>query len=243
MTSTDGTLRDLYEEEAAHDTPPSWYQFPEEWPKYRWEAAYRLCPGGGSVLEIGFGDGNLLYNLTRKYKIVAGVDLAEARVRVVSELCIDHDLKGVDVEQNDGGRDLLERFGENSFDCVVWTDVMEHIVDIHEMMRVIGQLVKPGGCIVTSTPNTGYFKHRLTLLRGRFPSTSAPNEGISLDASGLIDGGHVHYLTFATVERLHTIHGFTASHKRLGLGRLGRLHDVRRTLLSGSVAIRSFSPA
>ena len=123
-------------------------------------------------------------------KTVVGVELAGRRVRTVSDLIGDRGLGGVmSVEQGDCGPSLLERFGANSFDCVVWADVMEHIVDIHQTMRIIGELVRPGGCIVTSTPNVGYFKHRLTLLRGRFPSTSAPDEGVSQSTDGLIDGG------------------------------------------------------
>jgi hypothetical protein len=58
----------------------------------------------------------------------------------------------------------------------------------------------------------------------------------------MIDGGHVHYLTFSSIERIHTLHGFSESHARMGFGRLGRLHDFRRSLLSGGAAVRSFLP-
>ena len=103
-------------------------------------------------VEIGFGDGNLLFNLTRKCQSVVGVDLAEPRVRTVSDLIEEHGKSDViSVEQADSGPGLLERFRANSFDCVAWTDVMEHIVDIHETMRFVRELVKPESRSITPT--------------------------------------------------------------------------------------------
>ena len=47
------------------------------------------------------------------------------------------------------------------FDAVLMTEVIEHVAHPDEFLAKIAALVRPGGCIVMTTPNGGYFKNRL----------------------------------------------------------------------------------
>ncbi len=50
---------------------------------------------------------------------------------------------------------------DGAFDVVLITEIIEHVAHPDEFLQKIGRLVKPGGHIVMTTPNGGYFKNRL----------------------------------------------------------------------------------
>jgi len=199
-----------------------------------------LCAGGGSLLELGSGDGLLLHNLADRYDRLVGIDFVERRVQAVRSELERHGLADrVELVTHPVDDCLPEKLAGERFDCIVWADVIEHVVDVLAVFRDIARLAKPGGFLVTVTPNVASLKRRLALVRGRFPSTSGSDEGFEVPEGEMFDGGHVHYFTFRAVERLHREHGFDADVTRLGFGRFGRLHNVWSTLLSGGVAVRS----
>jgi 2-polyprenyl-3-methyl-5-hydroxy-6-metoxy-1,4-benzoquinol methylase len=47
------------------------------------------------------------------------------------------------------------------FDAVLITEIIEHVAHPDEFVAKAAALVRPGGCIVMTTPNGGYFKNRL----------------------------------------------------------------------------------
>ena len=51
------------------------------WPDDREEACVKWVTGGERLLEIGFGDGNLLYTLSKQFTEVHGVEISKNRFR------------------------------------------------------------------------------------------------------------------------------------------------------------------
>ena len=47
------------------------------------------------------------------------------------------------------------------FDCVLITEIIEHVAHPDEFLRKVATMVKPGGYIVMSTPNGAYFRNKL----------------------------------------------------------------------------------
>ena len=47
------------------------------------------------------------------------------------------------------------------FDVVLITEIIEHVAHPDEFLCKVGKLVKPGGHVVMTTPNGGYFRNRL----------------------------------------------------------------------------------
>ena len=187
------------------------------------------------MLEIGCGRGEVLAALAPHVERVVGTELSQVRAQRVRR-----DLAHLpNWRILTGTSEDLAETAAPPFDCIVWADVIEHVVDVLAVFRDIARLAKPGGFLVTVTPNVASLKRRLALARGRFPSTSGSDEGFGMPEGEMFDGGHVHYFTFRSVERLHREHGFDADVARLGFGRFGRLHDLWPTLLSGGVAARS----
>jgi ubiquinone/menaquinone biosynthesis C-methylase UbiE len=107
---------------------------------------------GLSVLEVGYGRGELLLHCAMIGARVTGVDYSpdahEIAVRTLSDFP-DADLRVADC------RELP--FAENSFDRVVSGDVIEHLngEDGLQMLREIKRVLRPGGFLVIHTsPNT-----------------------------------------------------------------------------------------
>ena len=65
---------------------------------------------------------------------------------------------GVD-EICDAG-DLVARFGENAFDVVVSTELLEHARDWRRIVSNIKRVTKPGGVLIVSTRSFGVDFHR-----------------------------------------------------------------------------------
>lgn len=65
---------------------------------------------------------------------------------------------GVDVICDAG--DLVARFGENAFDVVVSTELMEHARDWRRIISNIKRVTRPGGVLIVSTRSYGVDFHR-----------------------------------------------------------------------------------
>jgi len=205
------------------------------WPRNRWEALIKWSGSGKRLLEIGAGSGCVLYNLRNRFEELLGLELSPVRVKKARKAFCD---KGIDNVQIIVGNieDRLD-FPDGYFDCIVWADVIEHIIDLWAAMKEIRRLLQKKGCLLTTTPNIAELRRRLKLLFGTFPSTSGGNEGIDVREGELFDGGHVHYFTFSMLEKLYRKYGIEPLH-RYGFGRLGRLHNLRPSLLSSAICVK-----
>lgn len=202
------------------------------WPRDRYEASVFWAPRGKRVLDVGCGNGVVLFNLKDRFGELYGLELSKARARGARKV-----LDGLNAQVIEGNIEEGTVFGDGFFDCVVCSDVIEHVVDVFAAFREISRIIKSGGCLVLNTPNFARIKGRLRLLLGRFPSTAFSGEGFNVRSEGeLLDGGHLHYFTFSMLERLCRRFGFTDV-KKYGFGRFGRLHNIYPPLLSGSCQI------
>ena len=129
-------------------------------------------------------------------------------------------------------------FPDETFDTVVWADVIEHVVDAVSAVRQLHRVLKTGGCLVSTTLNICSLRRRLLMLAGKFPWTSG---GLCTEEGRLLDGGHLHYFTYGVLESLYRDIGFVRF-ERFGIGRLGRLHQLYPAVLSSTVVLRCQRP-
>jgi 2-polyprenyl-3-methyl-5-hydroxy-6-metoxy-1,4-benzoquinol methylase len=177
-------------------------------PSNRFEAAVSFCGQafkGGSILEIGAGDGCIASGLLQ-----AGVPFAHYRATEASAVRLQSlrqrlddsrfSITPFDVESRD------EKVDEK-YDMIIMVAVIEHLIDPISAMTRLRACLNPGGVIYIDTPNIAKLTRRLKLLGGRFPATASKDEGLMTYAGGpvdLFDEGHLHYFTYRSLMSMLT---------------------------------------
>lgn len=206
----------------------------KRWPRNRFEAVVYFCPAQcGRVLDIGCGNGLVLYHLVEQYKEITGIEPCSKRYSAAKER-LNKVQKPVEILQcriEDGINKP-----DGWFDTIIWSDVIEHVIDVFGAMSEVSRLLKIGGVLVTITPNAAYLRRRIRFLFGKFPVTTSNKKSLKIIPGVIYEGGHVHYFTFDTLKAIYRQVGIRPV-KTVGYGRLGRLHNILPSLLSGSVMV------
>lgn len=207
------------------------------WPRDRFEALVRWAGTGERVLDVGCGDGRVLYNLRGRFRELHGTEVSGERIASARKT-----LEGLDHHVHDGDVESGIEYEDGLFDSVISADVVEHLVDVRAALREMIRVLHPGGRLVLVTPNIASAKRRIKLLLGSFPATSGPREGLETEpVDGLLDGGHFHYFTFSMLDALLKQAGCTEVEPH-GIGKYGRLHDLYPSLLSGACVVVARKP-
>lgn len=161
---------------------------PRQYSKSRTEIAPLLPAGVETALEIGCGGGETMAWLRARHPLqyAAAVELSPEdglRARSVFD----------DVEISDIASARMA-FAVERFDLILALDVLEHLTNPDEALRVLSTRLAPGGTIIISLPNVAHFDVSIPLLfRGRW----------EYGDEGLLDRTHLRFFTEATA--LHMI--------------------------------------
>lgn len=150
-------------------------------------------PSHERALEVGPGSGIYLPQLASLYQDVVGSDieiayLAHADLQratlpnlslVLDNICDTH-------------------LPPNSFDCILCTEVVEHIADSAAALRGMRRLLKPGGVLVLSTPQR-FSPLELTAKIAFLPGIIDVVRWIYSEP--ILETGHINLMTAATVQK------------------------------------------
>ena len=88
------------------------------------------------------------------------------------------------------------------FDCVVFNDVLEHMIDPYSVLEYTKSILAPGGTIVASIPNVRYFPNIwIVLMHKNWEYTDA----------GILDRTHLRFFTEKSIIRLFEDRGLKIS--------------------------------
>ena len=138
------------------------------------------------VLDVGCATGYIARALRDRGCTVSGLE-ADPEAAEVARPHLDQ-LVVADLEETD----LVDVFGERTFDVVVFGDVLEHLRDPLPTLRQARRLVVDQGAVVVSIPNIAHGSVRLSLLNGRF----------DYQPLGLLDTTHLRFFTRDSMEAL-----------------------------------------
>jgi len=111
---------------------------------------------GRSLLDVGCGScRNYQERLRERGAVYTGLDLSEAARE-------DAGKRGFRVLPQDLGKPF--DLPEGSFDVVSCVEVLEHLPDPLFCLRQIHRVLRPGGVLVTSVPNSSYLGYRIPSL-------------------------------------------------------------------------------
>ncbi len=112
----------------------------------RWDVWPVIPQGARRLLDVGCGAGSGFAGLRQRGLTVVGGDVNPEFVSRAREILDEAQL--IDLEEGEwptGWR--------NSFDVVVFADVLEHLVDPWRCLNRVRHLLTPKGCVVASIPN------------------------------------------------------------------------------------------
>jgi 2-polyprenyl-3-methyl-5-hydroxy-6-metoxy-1,4-benzoquinol methylase len=150
------------------------------------------------ILEIGCGEGGTgaLALSEGKCGVYCGVELchkaAEKAKQKLTEVVVGN------IE------DLQLPWGPATFDAVILSEVLEHLVDPWAALRRIRPLLKPKASVFASSPNISHYSAIRMLLRGQWDLTDV----------GLMDRTHLRWFTPSTYRALFESCGYAVNSAR-----------------------------
>jgi 2-polyprenyl-3-methyl-5-hydroxy-6-metoxy-1,4-benzoquinol methylase len=106
---------------------------------------------GGRLLEIGFGDGSAMRRMADLGWEVQGFDFDRKCVDLARS-------RGLEVRS---GTFEAQDYPSDMFDAVVMSHVLEHVPDPRALLAECRRLLKPGGRLVSITPNASSWAHKI----------------------------------------------------------------------------------
>lgn len=181
-----------------------------------------LVPAGvRRVLDVGCGGGDNARQLRATHPGVEIVGLTHSEEEVAIARPHLHAIQLVDLDR--GLTDAALAALGAQFDLLLFSHVLEHLIDPLAVIRRCLTRLQPGGHVVIAVPNVVEWRTRLKFLRGSFVYTE----------HGILDRTHMRFFTYETApeELVVPIEGLTLLERRprggVPLGPLRRIDAVR----------------
>ena len=151
-----------------------------------------LVPSGARrILDVGCADGALGARLAAAGREVVGIERDE-RSCGVAKGRLSQALSG-DIEK------LQLPFPKVYFDCILYADVLEHLLDPLGLLKKHGDCLSPDGCVIASIPNIRYYKVIIRLVFG--------GTWDYVD-KGILDKTHLRFFTLVNIKELFYSAGY-----------------------------------
>lgn len=141
-----------------------------------------FIPGGATkILEVGCGCGAFGAQLRDRAEVwgIEPTQTAE-QARTVLDRVLRSTIEDADLPSQ-------------YFDCVIFNDVLEHLVDPGAVLRKTRDWLKSEGVVVTSIPNVGHFSNLVNLVvRQKWEYTD----------EGIMDSTHLRFFTRSSIQRM-----------------------------------------
>lgn len=170
--------------------------------------------GISTVLDVGCGNGALCGLLQREGFEVTGADYDKAGCDLATQAYSGITFINVGVYDSP---EIIIRNTESKFDCVVSTEVIEHLYSPQFLPIFASSVLRPAGYLVISTPYHGFLKNLLLSLFNHWDAHH----------SVLWEGGHIKFWSKRTLTRLLEQNGF----KVLSFHGVGRVPYLWKSMI------------
>jgi 2-polyprenyl-3-methyl-5-hydroxy-6-metoxy-1,4-benzoquinol methylase len=158
----------------------------------RHEMLKYIPQNAGKILDVGCGEGQFGFQLKQLLNAeVWGMELDEKSAKV-AESRIDKVLIG----------DLtlkIDSLPNDYFDCIIFNDILEHLVDPYNTLLNIKQKLNTNGVVVSSIPNVRYISNLKKLLF---------DKDWKYEDEGILDKTHLRFFTKKSIIDMFELLGF-----------------------------------
>ena len=113
------------------------------------------------LIDVGAGNGLVLRFFKKKDFIVSGMELSPALCEVMTK---NPQMKGINIFQGD----ISQKTGDENYDIVLASDVIEHIKDDRKALKNLFSFLKPGGSLVITVPAHSHLFGKRDKMWGHF---------------------------------------------------------------------------
>jgi SAM-dependent methyltransferase len=147
-----------------------------------------------NILDVGCSTGGLGGALVARGKQVVGLDIDNEATLLARERGVDARVCNLEIDR------LSEVVDGRLFDCIVFGDVLEHLVEPGAVLLDARSILEPDGFVLVSIPNVANASVRLALLTNRWDGRDI----------GLLDRTHLRFFTLDSFLDLAFSAGFMA---------------------------------
>ncbi|MCK9412228.1 MAG: class I SAM-dependent methyltransferase [Prolixibacteraceae bacterium] len=150
----------------------------------------KLIKPNSKVLDVGCGTG-VIAEILKEYTNadVIGIEPDEERVKKALE-------KNIVVYNDLLTESFFKEHGQ--FDYIIFADVLEHLENPSEILKIAKKGLKENGSIIASVPNVAHWFVRIDLLFGNF----------NYQDCGIMDATHLRWFTRKTIQSFFQTIGF-----------------------------------
>jgi 2-polyprenyl-3-methyl-5-hydroxy-6-metoxy-1,4-benzoquinol methylase len=140
------------------------------------------------TLEFGCADGRFSDSIKVQYGAECwGVEIDEEAARTAS--------KKLDKVIHSDANKSVEQIPDDYFDCIIFNDILEHLIDPFSLLKSIRTKLTTGGVVVASIPNVRYWSNLKGLvLHGNWNYSN----------TGILDKTHLRFFTYKSLLSLFT---------------------------------------
>jgi 2-polyprenyl-3-methyl-5-hydroxy-6-metoxy-1,4-benzoquinol methylase len=143
------------------------------------------------LLDVGCGEGTFSRALKTKGVTVWGIEPVVSAAEI-AKAHLDHVLQG-SIEER------MKDLPDHHFDCIIFNDVLEHLLDPEQVLTGMKQKLTANGCIVCSIPNVRNWRNIRKLLI---------DKDWKYEDSGTLDRTHLRFFTLKSLKRMFNDLGF-----------------------------------
>ena len=153
-----------------------------------------VIPAGSRLLDVGCGNGSIAGIFAKLGYQVVGIDMAEKGIAIARQACPAGRFEVLPADRN-----ILRNLGEDPFDLVYSSEVIEHLYDPKSFLEGCFTATREGGRFIVTTPYHGYLKNLALSVMDKWDHHHNP----------LFDGGHIKFFSRRTLMQAMLEAGFT----------------------------------
>jgi 2-polyprenyl-3-methyl-5-hydroxy-6-metoxy-1,4-benzoquinol methylase len=161
---------------------------PEYFTNVRYEIIDLIPDGENNILDVGCGKGTTLCTLKKlcKAKKTVGIELNDFSIESDIKNSIDEIICG-DIET------FTPNLEKKNFDFIIFADILEHLINPHDVLNKYTDYLKDDGFIIASTPNIKFYRILFNLVF---------LDKFEYSDSGILDETHLRFFTRHEIKKM-----------------------------------------
>jgi len=166
---------------------------PDGYYENRREGMLKYIPGSArTTLEFGCAQGG--FSALIREKLGAETWAVELDAQAAAEAS-----QRLDRVIHRDAAQALDEIPDRYFDCIIFLDILEHMVDPYSLLRHVSRKLTGDGVIVASIPNARYYRNYIEFaIKGNWDYTEA----------GTLDKTHLRFFTYNSICKMFEQLGF-----------------------------------